>query len=92
MTNRPRAIPVHGRLLIIEVGSAMTEEVAEGLFDLEEPVRDAADIVQAIRMLGSSEEVSEDNRGPIITLARLALDKLEWVAKERTRVARVGTH
>ena len=65
----------------------MTEKVAEGLFDLEEPVRDAADIVQAIRMLGSSEEISKDHKGPIITLAQLALDKLELVAKERTRLA-----
>ncbi len=55
----------------------MTEDVADGLFDLEEPVRDAADIVQAIRMLGSSQEVPKDQRGPLVTLARLTLDKLE---------------
>jgi hypothetical protein len=35
----------------------MSEEITAALFDLEEPFRDAADIVQAIRMLGSSEEV-----------------------------------
>jgi hypothetical protein len=65
----------------------MSEEVTTALFDLEEPLRDAADIVQAIRMLGSSEEVPEDQRGPLITLAGLALEKLKWVAKERTRLS-----
>jgi len=66
-------------------------EVAEGLFDLEVPVRDAADIVQAIRMLGSSEEVSKDHRGPIITLANLALERLALVANERTRLAQLAS-
>jgi hypothetical protein len=50
----------------------MSDEVATTLFDLEEPLRNAADIVHAIRMLGSSEEVPEDQRGPLITLAGLA--------------------
>jgi len=65
----------------------MSEEVATALFDLEEPLRDAADIVQAIRMMGSSEEVSADQRGPIITLAGPALEKLQWIASERTRLS-----
>jgi hypothetical protein len=47
----------------------MSEEVVTALFDLEEPLRDAADIAQAIHMLGSSGEVPEDQRGPLITLA-----------------------
>ncbi|MCK1507572.1 hypothetical protein [Bradyrhizobium sp. 18] len=65
----------------------MSQEVTTALFDLEEPLRDATDIVQAIHMLGSSEEVPADQRGPLITLARLALEKLQFVATERTRLS-----
>lgn len=65
----------------------MSEEITTALFDLEEPLRDAVDIVQAIRMMGSSEEIPKDQRGPLITLAGLALEKLERVAKERTRLS-----
>ena len=65
----------------------LSEKITTALFDLEEPLRDAADIVQAIRMLGSSEEVPKDQRGPLITLAGLALDKLQLVARERNRLS-----
>ena len=66
----------------------MSDEVATALFDLQEPLRDAADIVQALRMMGSSEEVPEDQRGPLITIAGLALEKLEWVAKREDSAIR----
>ena len=64
----------------------MTKDVVEGLFDLEETVRDAADRVLAICMLGSSEEcqriTGSDYHALPIGLANLGL-----VAKERTRFA-----